>query len=175
MQAVTAVIDYNIYRWSVGGRGEGVSAWHDNTVQALAFSPASGLLAAGCAGGALSLWPPDTSAHAPVMTQVDGHDLGVTGCQFSREGALVTAGNDGDVKIWSVHWAERELRCEAVIRAHHTSILSLWLSEEILVTGAGDKTSKVKENYKGESKLFENTPQLMKLQLSSSSLLYKSS
>ena len=136
--------DNNIYRWSVG-QGDGterISRWHDSTVQALAFSPASDLLASGCSGGALSIW----SSHscAPLMTHVDGHDLGVTGMQFTKDGSLVTVGNDGEIKIWSVHLTD-DLRCEAVVRAHHTSILSLWISDdqEILVTGSGDKTCKV--------------------------------
>ena len=136
--------DNIIYRWRVGeGDGkERISQWHDSTVQALAFSPASNLLAAGCSGGALSVWSSNTQA--PVMTQVDGHDLGVTGMQFKTDESLVTVGNDGEIKIWRLH-PHGELQCEARVRAHHTSILSVWLSDdqETLVTGSGDKTCKV--------------------------------
>ena len=134
--------DNNIHRWSLGQAegAERISRWHDSTVQALAFSPASDLLASGCSGGALSIWSDHT---APLMTQVDGHDLGVTGMQFMVDGSLVTVGNDGKIKIWSV--AGEQLRCEAVVCAHHTSILSLWISDdqEVLVTGSGDKTCKL--------------------------------
>ena len=135
--------DNNIHTWSLGQAdgAERISRWHDSTVQALAFSPASDLLASGCSGGALSIW---SDSSAPLMTQVDGHDLGVTGMQFMLDGSLVTVGNDGKIKIWSVHLAG-ELRCEAVVCAHHTSILSLWISDdqEVFVTGSGDNTCKV--------------------------------
>ena len=136
--------DNNVYRWSLG-QGEGterISQWHDNTVQALAFSPASNLLACGCSGGALSIWSADSGV--PLMTEVDGHDLGVTGLQFKLDGSLVSVGNDGAIKIWSLH-PSGAVQCEAMVRAHHTSILSVWISsdQDILVTGSGDKTSKV--------------------------------
>ena len=140
--------DNKIHVWDLERepRLEARLAWHDNTVLALHCSQDSRFLAAGCSGGALSIWRLGGSeVPGPVVATNDGHDLGVTGCQWRADLALLTSGNDGDIKVWRFSPARRSLECEAVTRAHATSIMTLRLvaGEAALVTSSGDKTVKV--------------------------------
>ena len=137
--------DDNVHVWNILDNTTTVLQNHENTVFAVSFSPDCCLLASGCSGGSLVLWSLDS--RRPLEMASDAHDLGVTGCVFKTDSELYTVGQDANIKIWTFKSEERELSCVQTIRAHSTSIMSLWLSSsqdvEIFVTTSGDKTGKV--------------------------------
>ena len=121
-------------------------SWHDNTILALAFNNDDDLLAVGCSGGSLSLWsltPPVASA--PVLTMSACHDLGVTGLEWSSDNRLVSVGQDGLIKLWSLAADHRQLTMLQAVSAHPTTIMSLAMARDksMLVTSSGDKTCKL--------------------------------
>ena len=135
--------DNNVHVWNISSDTTTELRNHENTVFSVCFSPDSSLLVSGCSGGSIVLWR--VSTMKPLENVPDAHDLGVTGSVFRSDEELFTAGNDAQVKIWSLKPEEKTLECLQTIKAHSTSIMCLWLSREmdIFVTTSGDKTGKV--------------------------------
>ena len=135
--------DDMVHLWSLDSDHVETISWHDNTTQALAFDTVSGqeMVAVGCSGGSLSLW--SVSPVCLVTSVHDAHDLGVTGLVFTMDHSLLSVGQDGELKVWSL--SDEKLLCKHRIRAHPTTVMCVWTnsSRELLITTSGDKTSKV--------------------------------
>ena len=137
--------DDNVHVWNILSNSATVLQSHENTVFAVSFSPDSSLLASGCSGGSLVIW--SLATNQPLDLVSDAHDLGVTGCAFKTEKELFSVGQDANIKIWNFAAEEKVLSCLQTVKAHSTSIMSLWLSRspeaDVFVTTSGDKTGKV--------------------------------
>ncbi len=86
-----------IYDTQRGGGGTR-AAQHQSDITALAFSPATNLLASASRDGKVIVW--DVQANRSVAT-LQAHVGAATSVSFTRDGhRLATAGDDGRVRIW---------------------------------------------------------------------------
>ncbi|VTR92517.1 protein kinase : Protein kinase OS=Nostoc punctiforme (strain ATCC 29133 / PCC 73102) GN=Npun_R1546 PE=4 SV=1: WD40: WD40 [Gemmata massiliana] len=66
----------------------------------VAFSPDSGLVATGGADGAVRLWNPWTGEQEHALK---GHARGITALSFASDEVLMSASEDGTVRVWIYH------------------------------------------------------------------------
>ncbi len=91
---------------------------HKNPVQALAFSPANGMLASGGADKAVKLW---NAAQISLMRTYDKMPDFVTALAFSDDGETFAAGTlNGRIRVMSI-----DRRRYRTVRAHEGSIIGL--------------------------------------------------
>ncbi len=107
-------------------------------VAALAFSPDSRLLAAGCGGGDndIHLWDLTTGA---TVARLEGHSGWVAALAFSPDGqTLASAGADQTLRLWDVTSRKEKRR----FRGHTDEVWAVaWSSDgKSLVTGGKDGT-----------------------------------
>lgn len=153
--------DENVCLWSVQQKKllRTYSA-HDASIMACAFSPDNNYLVSGCCNGNLRVW--DTVfGHSKAMAYIlEGHDLGVTCCDFSptygsarevyQDGSiwflLATSGQDSLVKLWVF---TTELGNSIVtltplhtMEGHNGPVMSCCFSPngQLLASGSIDKT-----------------------------------
>jgi WD40 repeat protein len=100
---------------SIGASG--LRVWHTGTVQAssqpedahlvsaVAFCPATGLLAGGCADTRLRFWDMSTGRQQTVL---EGQDAPLTALAFAPDGALLAAGGSAGTDVWLWDVAKRE-------------------------------------------------------------------
>jgi WD40 repeat protein len=74
-------------------------------VSAVAFSPAGGLLAGGCADTRLRLWDVNTGRQ---QARFEGQDVPLTTLAFATDGALLAAGGSAGTDVWLWDVAKRE-------------------------------------------------------------------
>ncbi|XP_021955888.1 uncharacterized WD repeat-containing protein alr3466 isoform X2 [Folsomia candida] len=128
-----------------------------DAINGAAFSPDGQFLVTCCANssGYIKLWDCTDDSTNPIISQ-EGHELGVTSCEFSPVGLdgthgqhrflLATGGNDSLIKIWYVDvrpnkWAAFTL-CHTLTDHGTASVMCVAFapSGKLLASAAGDKT-----------------------------------
>ncbi len=120
---------------------------HDSAVQALAYSPASHLLASGAADRTVKLWDP--AVHRLIRTY-RGHNDAVTAVSVTPDGrVLASASLDGAIRLWST----TSNRTHRILRGHRGRITALAFSPDgqLLVSAGDDGTVKLWEFRRGRS------------------------
>jgi WD40 repeat protein len=120
---------------------------HDSAVQALAYSPASHLLASGAADRTVKLWDP--AVHRLIRTY-RGHNDAVTAVSVSPDGrVLASASLDGAIRLWST----TSNRTHRILRGHRGRITALAFSPDgqLLVSAGDDGVVKLWEFRRGRS------------------------
>src|SRR5262249_45343161 len=74
-------------------------AGHDETVTAIAFSADGERFASGDAAGGIKLWEANTGKE---LFTLSGHKNGVGALLFTSNNLLVSAANDGQLKLWDL-------------------------------------------------------------------------
>ncbi|CAB3378883.1 Hypothetical predicted protein [Cloeon dipterum] len=154
---VTAGDDGTVCFWNLAHRSlvKTVKA-HEETVQALATSPDSQLVASGCSQGVLHVH--EIEDGDLLATQDSAHDMGVTAADFSpvprpaRQGVkkvfmLATSGQDHVVRLWNVLVYKSRVLLEPsqTLSGHSSSVLCVRFdpSGAHLASGSLDKTLRV--------------------------------
>lgn len=136
---------------------------HAESITSAAFSADSSVLATVCNNGTIRLWrvPCGTLLHF----EIDGHDLGVQGCDFSfGEGpvagaadtfVLATCGNDSLVKVWLVFQKGKivQMKLWKKLEGHGGNVMSVRFSPhtgEILASTATDRQCRLWGAYSGQ-------------------------
>ena len=120
---------------------------HDSAVQALAYSPASHLLASGAADRTVKLWDP--AVHRLIRTY-RGHNDAVTAVSVTPDGrVLASASLDGAIRLWST----TSNRTHRILRGHRGRITALTFSPDgqLLVSAGDDGAVKLWEFRRGRS------------------------
>jgi WD40 repeat protein len=112
------------------------SATAGSVVNALAFSPAGGLLATGQQSGTVRLYKVGADC-VRDQGSFEGHLAGVKAVAFSGDGLLLASGSeDGTIRLWEV---ADKLRERASFRAHNGGVTSLaWTPDGTGLVSAGD-------------------------------------
>ena len=96
-----ALVSLDLHRVEVREPLRGVSiqaAQHETEILALAFSPATNLLASASRDGIVQVWNTATNRHTATL---HAHTGAATSLSFTRDGQrLATSGEDGVVRIW---------------------------------------------------------------------------
>ncbi|XP_078334670.1 WD repeat, SAM and U-box domain-containing protein 1-like isoform X2 [Crassostrea virginica] len=142
---------------------------HDASVVACAFTPDSTFIISGSSNGDLRVWDAKYG-HGKVLTYtLEGHDLGVTSCDFSPhmkvkdsgvDGCVTyefaTSGHDNLVKIWEM---TADLSCTSVVlshkltcKGHEGTVNFCCFSSDgnLLASASIDKTVRVWDPYCGQ-------------------------
>jgi WD40 repeat protein len=103
---------------------------HD--VYSVAFSPDASHLATGSLDGTISLWDRATRARTSA---VHGHEGVVRSVAFAADGPLVTGGDDGYVRFWSVE--DGQLRSQAEKPAHREAVTAVAVEHDGRLAASG--------------------------------------
>ena len=120
---------------------------HDSAVQALAYSPATHLLASGGADRTVKLWNPGTYG---LIRTYRGHNDALTAVSIAPDGrVLASASLDGAIRLWSTS-SNRTYR---VLRGHRGRITALAFSPDgqLLVSAGDEGVVKLWEFRRGRS------------------------
>jgi len=94
--------DNAIIRWDIATGKKTALVGHASWVRAIAFSAKHQLAISGDYHGKLLFWPLNAAESKPLKS-IDAHDGWLRACAVSVDQAtLVTCGNDGLVKLWSL-------------------------------------------------------------------------
>ncbi|PVD37339.1 hypothetical protein C0Q70_04338 [Pomacea canaliculata] len=141
---------------------------HEESVVALAYSPDNNYLVSGSTYGDLHVWDACFGHGRYLFLEVEGHDLGVTCCEFSptygsarnpQSGIanflLATSGKDNLIKLWiftaPVGSADVVLKCHNTLPGHSDTVTSCAFnpSGTILASGSLDKTVRLWDPVRG--------------------------
>jgi len=101
-QLISASRDYTLRVWDVrSGSCVQTLRGHHGAVQAAALSPGGRALASAANDGAVRLWWRDGSAWKPGLSWATGQGP-ISQCCFLDESLLLTSGQDGTVRAWSL-------------------------------------------------------------------------
>lgn len=118
------------------GSIDGYLDGHEDSVDAVAFSPDGSSLASGDRSGVVYVWDLKTGSQCPLK----GHEGGICSLVFSRNGKiLVSGGRDGNVVIWDL--SERKVARRLEPHEGWVQALAFSPGGEWLVTGGGKKVA----------------------------------
>eukprot|EP00930_Biecheleria_cincta_P040620 TRINITY_DN27824_c0_g1_i2.p1 TRINITY_DN27824_c0_g1~~TRINITY_DN27824_c0_g1_i2.p1 ORF type:complete len:323 (-),score=35.27 TRINITY_DN27824_c0_g1_i2:158-1126(-) len=136
--------------WELGSRGifcVRCLQGHADSVNGVAYSPDSGLLATASADSTVKVWEPISGR---IQQTIAAHATGVLSVSFSPDGKkLVTAGEDGVGLVWDV--ASGQPAKPGMLRGHGGAITSaswspIWQPSRLLLTTSMDRTARIWSN-----------------------------
>eukprot|EP01129_Flabellula_baltica_P004954 TRINITY_DN1762_c0_g1_i2.p1 TRINITY_DN1762_c0_g1~~TRINITY_DN1762_c0_g1_i2.p1 ORF type:complete len:1949 (-),score=386.28 TRINITY_DN1762_c0_g1_i2:5-5851(-) len=136
---VSGAGDGTVRVWSIeSGDPLGILEGHSDWVTAVAFSPYSRRILSGSRDASLCVWESETGEQLECIQ--NAHNNCILDIKFSPDGKyFATASEDRTIKIWSAF----TLKVEKVLTGHaHEVTTCAWLSDNILVTGSSDKTTR---------------------------------
>lgn len=112
-----------------------------NSIETLCFHPDSNILATGTVSGRLDIW----DLNSGVSRLTCDHPDGIVKAQWKSSDSILTACLDGILRLW-------DCRNGQILKewtGHSGEILDFVVSENVVLTGSGDKRVKVYE-FNGE-------------------------
>ncbi|XP_046563598.1 WD repeat, SAM and U-box domain-containing protein 1-like [Haliotis rubra] len=170
-QIVSGGDDNTLCLWEVSSRKLlKCFSGHDEMVAACAFTPDSYFVVSGSTDGHLRVWDAKFGHGRELAYELDGHDLGVTCCEFSpKYGSagkasshvanflLATGGKDNMVKLWEFTGQIGSpvvlLKLRDTLPGHTDTVLAIAFSPngDILASGSIDRTIRLWNPLQGTS------------------------
>jgi WD40 repeat protein len=97
-RVATAAVDHRVRIWNAhSGALQAILTGHGSYVRSIAFSPDDSTVATGANDRTVRLWNPETGEQLAVLR---GHAASISDLVYLKREQLVSAGEDGDVRLW---------------------------------------------------------------------------
>ncbi len=111
--------DRAVRLWKIGAGPDPIAsrAGHDNVVSDVAFSPGGTQLASAGTDHSIRLWSIDSAARLTPIARLTAHAGPVNALSFAGDSELVSASEDGTIRIWQTQQENGALPTTASVRA----------------------------------------------------------